>query len=65
MKAYQWFRGLLKGSAIVSIMFVMQACYGAPHPMDDPYPYEEESSEMMTDSVQSPVEEVLTEAEAQ
>ena len=65
MKAYQWFRGLLKGSAILSIMFVMQACYGAPHPMDDPYPYEEESSEMMTDTVQSPMEEVLTETEAQ
>ena len=64
MRMYTWFRGLLTGSAIVSIMFVMQACYGAPHPMDDPYPYEEESSQT-TDTIQSPMEEVLTEAEAQ
>ena len=64
MKMYKWFRGLLKGSAIVSIMFVMQACYGVAHPTDDPYPIEEESS-MTTETAQSPVEEVLTEAEAQ
>ena len=37
MKAYKWFRGLLKVSAFTSIMFVMQACYGMPH---DDYAYE-------------------------
>ena len=36
MKAYKWFRGLLKASAFTSIMFVMQACYGMPH---DDYAY--------------------------
>ena len=64
MKMYKWLRGLLKGSAIVSIMFVMQACYGTVHPVDEPYPYEEESSQT-AETVQSPVEEVLSEAEAQ
>ena len=36
MKTYKWFRGLLKASAFATVMFVMQACYGAPHPMEDP-----------------------------
>lgn len=36
MKTYKWLRGLLKASAFATVMFVMQACYGAPHPMDDP-----------------------------
>ena len=27
---YKGFRGLLKASAFTSVMFVMQACYGAP-----------------------------------
>ena len=34
MKAYKWFRGLLKASALTSVMFVMQACYGMPHDED-------------------------------
>lgn len=39
MKTYKWLRGLLKASALTSIMFVMQACYGMPHDEDmiDPY----------------------------
>ena len=36
MKTYKWLRGLLKASAFATVMFVMQACYGAPQPMDDP-----------------------------
>lgn len=30
LKSYKWFRGLLKASALTSVMFVMQACYGSP-----------------------------------
>ena len=42
MKTYKWFRGLLKASAFATVMFVMQACYGAPHPIDDPNYNEDE-----------------------
>lgn len=31
MKAYKFFRGLLKASALTTVMFVMQACYGSPN----------------------------------
>ncbi len=31
MKVYKWFRGLLKASALTTVMFIMQACYGTPH----------------------------------
>lgn len=64
MKVYQWFRGLLKGSAILSIMFVMQACYGAPHPMDE-YPEEENSITQVTDSIQELDQEAPLEVEAE
>ena len=30
LNSYKWFRGLLKASALTSVMFVMQACYGSP-----------------------------------
>lgn len=30
MKMYKWFRGLLKASALTTVMFIMQACYGVP-----------------------------------
>ena len=52
MKTYKWFRGLLKASAFATVMFVMQACYGAPHPMDDPYYNEDEETSMTADSLQ-------------
>lgn len=52
MKTYKWFRGLLKASAFATVMFVMQACYGAPHPMDDPYYNEDEETSMPADSLQ-------------
>lgn len=32
MKSYKFLRGLLKASALTSVMFVMQACYGSPNP---------------------------------
>ena len=30
MKIYKWLRGLMKASALTTVMFIMQACYGAP-----------------------------------
>ena len=31
MKTYKLFRWLLKASALTTVMFVMQACYGSPN----------------------------------
>lgn len=31
MKAYKIFRWLLRASALTTVMFVMQACYGSPN----------------------------------
>ena len=31
MKMYKVFRWLLKASALTTVMFVMQACYGSPN----------------------------------
>lgn len=39
MKIYKFLRGLLKASALTTVMFVMQACYGSPYQdrdMSDP-----------------------------
>ena len=30
MKIYKWLRGLMKASALTTVMFIMQACYGTP-----------------------------------
>lgn len=30
MKIYKWLRGLMKASALTTVMFIMQACYGVP-----------------------------------
>ena len=30
MKIYKWLRGLMKASALTTVMFIMQACYGPP-----------------------------------
>ena len=35
MKAYKIFRWLLKASALTTVMFVMQACYGSPMGMEE------------------------------
>ena len=61
MKTYKWLRGLLKASAFATVMFVMQACYGAPQPLDESF-FEEEK-EMVNDSIQSPETPVELEAE--
>ena len=31
MKAYKIFRWFLKASALITVMFIMQACYGSPN----------------------------------
>ena len=31
MKSYKLFRWLLRASALTTVMFVMQACYGTPY----------------------------------
>ena len=31
MKTYKLFRWLLRASALTTVMFVMQACYGSPY----------------------------------
>ena len=62
MKTYKLFRGLLKASAFATVMFVMQACYGAPH---DPY-FEDDEYEQVNDSVQDdPNPDVPQEIEAE
>ena len=50
MKTYKWLRGILKASAFATVMFVMQACYGAPQPLDESFL--EEEKEMVNDTVQ-------------
>ncbi len=41
MKSYKLFRWLLRASALTTVMFVMQACYGSPyHDRDMPNPME-------------------------
>ena len=53
MKTYKWLRGLLKASAFATVMFVMQACYGAPQMSDEPYINEEEYT-VENDTIQDP-----------
>ena len=64
MKTYKWFRGLLKASAFATVMFVMQACYGAPHPMDDPYMDSLEYNQD-NDTIMDLEQEVIGEIEAE
>ena len=35
MKIYKWLRGLMKASALTTVMFIMQACYGTPKDFED------------------------------
>lgn len=51
MKTYKWLRGILKTSALTTVMFVMQACYGAPHPIQDLGVNEEEELVQTADTV--------------
>ena len=63
MKIYKWLRGLMKASALTTVMFVMQACYGSPN-MPPEMPDDRELTETDTIvSVDEPVFEELTSAE--
>ncbi|MBR3492717.1 MAG: hypothetical protein IKH44_10510 [Bacteroidales bacterium] len=64
MKTYKWLRGLMKASALTTVMFVMQACYGSPN-MPPEMPDDRELTETDTIvSVDEPIFEELTSAEA-
>ena len=63
MKYYKSFRWLLRASALTTVMFVMQACYGTPyHDKDMPDPTEA-SEEAMEPA--APVSDTLVQAEIQ
>ena len=48
MKMYKWLRGLMKASALTTVMFIMQACYGSPYmPSDIPDEMEVEESDTL------------------
>lgn len=63
MRTYKWFRGLLKASAFATVMFVMQACYGAPQPLDESY--FEDDEEVVNDSIQEMESTTPMEVEAE
>ena len=65
MKTYKWLRGLLKASAFATVMFVMQACYGAPQMREEPFIDEEEANWQANDSIQTPDQEVIMETVAE
>ena len=48
----------MKASAFATVMFVMQACYGTPQKMDDPYyvDEEEENSQAVDTLSPTPIE---------
>ncbi len=57
MKAYKIFRWFLKASALTTVMFVMQACYGSPNmqremPDDTELIGEEEVEQLVVDSLE-------------
>ena len=57
MKTYKFLRGLLKASALTTVMFVMQACYGAPYQDRDMPTPQEMNDEAMEPEV--PVSDTL------
>ena len=66
MKSYKLFRWLLRASALTTVMFVMQACYGTPY-KDKDMPAMPDDMEM-TDEVldtEAPVSDTLAQAEMQ
>lgn len=61
MRSYKWFRWLLRASALTTVMFVMQACYGAPYrdqDMPDPMEMNDEAMEP-----EVPVSDTLAQAD--
>ena len=64
MKAYKFLRGLLKASALTTVMFIMQACYGSPYQdRDMPDPDQMEMSDEVVEP-EVPVSDTLSQAEA-
>ena len=51
----------MKASAFATVMFVMQACYGAPH---DPY-FEDDEYDQVDDTIQDSIPDVPREFEAE
>lgn len=63
MKTYKFLRGLLKASALTTVMFVMQACYGSPYQdRDMPDPDQMEMSDEVMEP-ETPVSDTLTQTE--
>ena len=58
MKTYKILRGLLKASALTTVMFVMQACYGVPQGAYMPEMTDEEMTMAEADTLAQPVQEV-------
>ena len=58
MKTYKIFRWFLKASALTTVMFIMQACYGSPNMPPDMPDDEEEAMEM-----EVPVNDTLIQVE--
>lgn len=57
MKTYKVFRWLLKASALTTVMFIMQACYGSPNmPPEMP----DESEIIDEEEVELPVSDTLS-----
>lgn len=59
MKIYKILRGLLKASALTTVMFIMQACYGSPYGPAEMQVMPEEEMSMENDTTQLQVEEVV------
>ena len=66
MKSYKLFRWLLRASALTTVMFVMQACYGTPYNDKDmpPIPDDMEMTDEVLDT-EVPVSDTLVQAELQ
>jgi len=64
MKSYKLFRWLLRASALTTVMFVMQACYGTPYKDKDmpAMPNDMEMADEVLD-IELPVSDTLVEAE--
>ena len=66
MKSYKLFRWLLRASALTTVMFVMQACYGTPY-KDKDMPSMPDDMEMTDEVMETevPVSDTLVQAEMQ
>lgn len=61
MKSYKLFRWILRASALTTVMFVMQACYGSPY-QDRDMPDSKENNEKAMEPA-TPVSDTLAQAE--